>query len=154
MTKQTHSAKFLEPPDEALSRGQRPRRRDGPQSSPPAALALWWWRLRRLAPVRPTEDDDRAVVGETVPADVAADGADARIHHGVRPLAAMLARHLEEALNAATQIGDDTLQRRSRGTVVPETFTHGTGAQRVAWFKRGLQSGSVNQCDTFATREL
>ena len=61
---------------------------------------------------------------------------------------------VEEALNAATQIGDDTLQRRSRGTVVPETFTHGTGAQRVAWFKRGLQSGSVNQCDTFATREL
>jgi predicted metalloprotease len=61
---------------------------------------------------------------------------------------------VEEALNAATQIGDDTLQRKSRGTVVPETFTHGTGAQRVAWFKRGLQTGSVNQCDTFAAREL
>jgi predicted metalloprotease len=61
---------------------------------------------------------------------------------------------VEEALNAATQIGDDTLQKHSRGTVVPETFTHGTGAQRVAWFKRGLQTGSVNQCDTFAAREL
>src|SRR5262249_16094970 len=60
---------------------------------------------------------------------------------------------VEEALNAATQIGDDTLQKRSRGTIVPESFTHGTGAQRVAWFKRGLQTGSVNQCDTFAARE-
>jgi predicted metalloprotease len=61
---------------------------------------------------------------------------------------------LEEALNAATQIGDDNLQKRSRGTIVPETFTHGTGAQRVSWFKRGYQTGSVNQCDTFNAREL
>jgi predicted metalloprotease len=61
---------------------------------------------------------------------------------------------LEEALNAATQIGDDTLQKRSRGTIVPESFTHGTGAQRVSWFKRGYQTGSVNQCDTFGAREL
>lgn len=56
---------------------------------------------------------------------------------------------IEEALNAASQIGDDTLQRRSQGQVVPESFTHGTSAQRVNWFKRGLQSGSVAQCDTF-----
>jgi predicted metalloprotease len=61
---------------------------------------------------------------------------------------------VEEALNAASQIGDDTLQRKSQGTVVPETFTHGSGAQRVAWFKRGLQTGSVAQCDTFQSREL
>jgi predicted metalloprotease len=61
---------------------------------------------------------------------------------------------VEEALNAATQIGDDTLQKRSRGTIVPETFTHGTSAQRVSWFRRGLQTGSVNQCDTFGAREL
>ena len=61
---------------------------------------------------------------------------------------------VEEALNAATQIGDDTLQRRSRGAIVPESFTHGTSAQRVAWFRRGLQTGSVNQCDTFGAREL
>src|SRR5205814_4161224 len=57
---------------------------------------------------------------------------------------------VEEALNAASQIGDDTLQRRSQGTVVPESFTHGTSAQRVEWFKRGWQAGSVKQCDTFA----
>jgi predicted metalloprotease len=61
---------------------------------------------------------------------------------------------VEEALNAATQIGDDTLQRRSQGTIVPETFTHGTSAQRVAWFKRGLQTGSVDQCNTFEARQL
>jgi len=61
---------------------------------------------------------------------------------------------VEEALNAATQIGDDALQRRSQGVVVPESFTHGSSAQRVAWFKRGLQTGSVAQCDTFEARQL
>lgn len=59
---------------------------------------------------------------------------------------------VEEALNAASQIGDDVLQRKSQGAVVPENFTHGTGEQRVAWFRRGLQSGSLAQCDTFASR--
>ncbi|MEP7101289.1 MAG: neutral zinc metallopeptidase, partial [Burkholderiales bacterium] len=49
---------------------------------------------------------------------------------------------IESALNAASQIGDDTLQRKSRGQVVPESFTHGTSAQRVGWFKRGFESGS------------
>jgi uncharacterized protein len=61
---------------------------------------------------------------------------------------------VEEALNAATQIGDDTLQRKARGTIQPETFTHGTSAQRVAWFKKGLQSGRVNDCDTMQSREF
>ena len=61
---------------------------------------------------------------------------------------------IEEALNAASQIGDDTLQRKSQGQVVPESFTHGTSAQRVTWFKRGLQSGEVKQCNTFEARAL
>ncbi len=61
---------------------------------------------------------------------------------------------IETALNAASQIGDDNLQRRSRGTVVPESFTHGTSAQRVEWFKRGLQSGRIEGCDTFGATEL
>jgi predicted metalloprotease len=56
---------------------------------------------------------------------------------------------IETALNAATQIGDDTLQRKSQGQVVPESFTHGSSAQRVAWFKRGVQSGELGQCNTF-----
>lgn len=61
---------------------------------------------------------------------------------------------VEEALNAASQIGDDTLQRKSQGTVQPETFTHGTSTQRVTWFKRGLSTGSVQQCNTFEARQL
>ena len=61
---------------------------------------------------------------------------------------------VEEAMNAATQISDDTLQRNARGRVVPESFTHGTSAQRVRWFQRGLQSGSVGQCNAMEAREL
>ena len=61
---------------------------------------------------------------------------------------------VEQALNAASQIGDDTLQRRSQGTVVPESFTHGTSAQRVGWFKRGMQGADIKQCDTFEARDL
>jgi predicted metalloprotease len=61
---------------------------------------------------------------------------------------------VEEALQAASQIGDDTLQRRSRGTVVPESFTHGTSAQRMRWFQRGLQAGSLEQCNTFNNKPL
>lgn len=57
---------------------------------------------------------------------------------------------IETALHAASQIGDDTLQRRSRGTVVPESFTHGTSAQRVSWFKKGVEGGQIDGCDTFA----
>jgi len=56
---------------------------------------------------------------------------------------------LEEALNAAQQIGDDTLQKRMQGYVVPESFNHGTSAQRQKWFAAGLQSGKLSSCDTF-----
>ncbi len=59
---------------------------------------------------------------------------------------------VEEALNAASQIGDDNLQRKGRGTIVPESFTHGSSQQRMTWFKRGLDSGAVNQCNTFEAR--
>jgi hypothetical protein len=58
---------------------------------------------------------------------------------------------VEEALTAATAIGDDRLQRQARGTVAPETFTHGTSAQRVRWFKTGFEQGSLAACDTFAS---
>jgi uncharacterized protein len=56
---------------------------------------------------------------------------------------------LEEALNAAQQIGDDTLQKRTQGYVVPESFNHGTSQQRMTWFKRGYDSGKLTACDTF-----
>ena len=57
---------------------------------------------------------------------------------------------IEEALNAASQIGDDTLQKKARGYVMPDSFTHGTSAQRVKWFKIGFNTGSINQCNTFS----
>ncbi|WP_421402175.1 neutral zinc metallopeptidase [Agrobacterium fabrum] len=57
---------------------------------------------------------------------------------------------LEEALNAAHQIGDDTLQKQTQGYVVPDSFNHGTSAQRMEWFKRGFQNGRVEDCDTFS----
>ncbi len=75
-------------------------------------------------------------------------------HHAQKARQILEQGDVEEALNAATQIGDDTLQRKSQGTVIPESFTHGTSAQRVAWFRRGLQAGSVQQCDTFQARQL
>ena len=61
---------------------------------------------------------------------------------------------LQEAMNAASQIGDDALQRGSGREVVPESFTHGSSAQRMRWFKRGFESGDMAQCDTFNTRAL
>jgi predicted metalloprotease len=72
-------------------------------------------------------------------------------HHAdaARPL--LESGDVEEALTAASAIGDDRLQRQSQGTVVPETFTHGTSAQRVRWFRRGLDSGELRACDTFNT---
>lgn len=60
------------------------------------------------------------------------------------------ATDIDEALNAARQIGDDTLQKRSQGYVVPESFNHGTSQQRMTWFKRGYDSGRVSDCDTFS----
>jgi hypothetical protein len=61
---------------------------------------------------------------------------------------------IEEGLNAATAIGDDRLQKRSQGYVVPESFTHGSSEQRVRWFKRGLDTADMNQCETFKTQSL
>jgi uncharacterized protein len=60
---------------------------------------------------------------------------------------------IEEGLNAAAAIGDDRLQRRSGGVVVPESFTHGSSAQRVRWFKRGIETGDPSRCDTFAVTQ-
>lgn len=61
---------------------------------------------------------------------------------------------VEGALNAASAIGDDALQRQARGYVVPDSFTHGTSAQRVRWFKRGLDQGKMDDCNTFKVRSL
>jgi predicted metalloprotease len=61
---------------------------------------------------------------------------------------------VESALAAATAIGDDALQRQSQGHVVPDSFTHGSSEQRVRWFRKGMESGNVADCDTFRVRQL
>ena len=61
---------------------------------------------------------------------------------------------IEKAMNAATQIGDDALQKGAGRAVMPETFTHGSSEQRVRWFKRGVETGDLKQCDTFAAGRL
>ena len=71
-------------------------------------------------------------------------------HHAQRSRQILEAGDIEEGLNAAAAIGDDRLQRRSGGAVVPESFTHGSSAQRVSWFRRGIETGDLHRCDTFA----
>lgn len=61
---------------------------------------------------------------------------------------------IEAAMNAAAKIGDDALQQKSQGHVVPDSFTHGTSAQRMRWFNVGLESGSLKACDTFSAQRL
>lgn len=61
---------------------------------------------------------------------------------------------IEQALTAASAIGDDRLQKKARGYAVPETFTHGSSEQRVRWFTRGIETGNMNQCDTFSAQPL
>jgi predicted metalloprotease len=61
---------------------------------------------------------------------------------------------VEEAMNAAAKIGDDALQSAGGGRVVPDSFTHGSSAQRQRWFDIGLKNGSVKRCDTFSSRQL
>jgi predicted metalloprotease len=63
-------------------------------------------------------------------------------------------KDVDQALAAATAIGDDRLQRQSQGRIVPDSFTHGSSAQRVRWFRTGLQSGDVRRCDTFRAQQL
>jgi predicted metalloprotease len=73
-------------------------------------------------------------------------------HHAQRNWRILEKGDIEEALNAATAIGDDRLQKQSRGYVVPESFTHGTSEQRMRWFYHGLKSGDMSQGDTFEMR--
>src|SRR5688500_3190245 len=75
-------------------------------------------------------------------------------HHAQRTKNILEPGDIEEALNAASAIGDDRLQREMQGRVNPESFTHGTSAQRMYWFKKGFQSGDINQGNTFEDPEL
>ena len=75
-------------------------------------------------------------------------------HHGEKRQPWLDPGDLEEALTAASAHGDDALQKRQQGYVVPESFTHGTSAQRQRWFRRGFDTGDVNQCNTFDATSL
>jgi predicted metalloprotease len=72
-------------------------------------------------------------------------------YHANRSRGLLESGDIEEGLNAAAAIGDDRLQKRSQGYVVPDAFTHGSSAQRVGWFKRGLEQGTLEACDTFSS---
>jgi predicted metalloprotease len=75
-------------------------------------------------------------------------------HHAQRARAILEQGDVEEAMNAAAKIGDDALQSGRGGAIVPESFTHGSSAQRARWFNNGLQQGNVKACDTFSARNL
>ena len=75
-------------------------------------------------------------------------------HHADRFRKVLEEGDIDEALNAASAIGDDRLQRQAQGRVVPDAFTHGSSAQRVRWFKRGFESGDLKACDTFGANQL
>lgn len=75
-------------------------------------------------------------------------------HHADRSRKILEEGDIEEGLNAASAIGDDRMQRTSRGYVTPDSFTHGSSAQRVRWFRKGLETGDINQCNTFSTDRL
>ena len=75
-------------------------------------------------------------------------------HHGQQMKQFLEAGDIEEALRAANAIGDDRLQKQARGYVVPESFTHGTSAQRMRWFKKGFETGDLYQGDTFSAERL
>jgi predicted metalloprotease len=75
-------------------------------------------------------------------------------HHANRAKPFIEAGDIDEALNAASAIGDDRLQQQSGGSVVPDSFTHGSSAQRVRWFKTGFEAGDMKACDTFAAKQV
>ena len=85
-------------------------------------------------------------MGESLFADASPDAQ--RLRHGMLDLIG--GGDIESALSAASAVGDDRLQKAARGYVQPETFTHGTSEQRMQWFKRGLDAGAINACDTFS----
>jgi predicted metalloprotease len=75
-------------------------------------------------------------------------------HHADRSRRILEQGDIEEALNAASAIGDDRLQRRSRGYVTPDSFTHGSSGQRVHWFRQGIETGDIEQCNTFVAERF
>ena len=75
-------------------------------------------------------------------------------HHAHRARQVLEPGDVEEGLAAASAVGDDRMQKQARGFAVPDSFTHGSAAQRVRWFRQGLESGALRACDTFSAPNL
>lgn len=111
--------------------------------------------LERTAAARRRGERTEGADGLSVRQELQADCyAGVWAHHAQRQHQWLEPGDLESALNAASAIGDDTLQKQSRGHAVPDSFTHGTSAQRQRWFSAGFQSGSMSSCDTFSADRL
>jgi predicted metalloprotease len=109
----------------------------------------------RVAAQRSAGDDGSGSAGLSVRTELQADCfAGVWAKHTESQKRVLEAGDIDEALNAAAAVGDDRLQQRSRGYVVPESFTHGSAAQRSRWFRKGFESGDPNQCDAFTASNL
>jgi hypothetical protein len=98
---------------------------------------------------------DNGANGQSVRTELQADCyAGVWAFHANQQFAILQNGDVEGALHAASSVGDDTLQKESQGYVVPDSFTHGSSAQRVRWFQRGLQDGKIESCDTFSAPSL
>ncbi len=99
-------------------------------------------------------DTERGANGNSVRMELQADCFAGIWTNATKERSVVDAMDIESALNAAHAIGDDKLQREARGNVRPETFTHGTSAQRAKWWKRGMTNGKIEDCDTFSASQL
>ena len=108
--------------------------------------------MEKMDRVRASGIDENNVNEATVRLELQADFlAGVWIHHAEKMKNMMEKGDLEEALNAAVAVGDDRIQMKTQGRVVPDSFTHGTSAQRKSWLNRGIQTGDINQGDTFSS---
>ena len=108
--------------------------------------------MEKMDRVRASGADENSVNEATVRLELQADFlAGVWIHHAEKMKNMMEKGDLEEALNAAVAVGDDRIQMKTQGRVVPDSFTHGTSAQRKSWLYRGIQTGDINQGDTFSS---
>jgi predicted metalloprotease len=111
--------------------------------------------VQRLTGVLERQSRSRDANADSVRTELQADCyAGLWAHHANETQKILEPGDVEEGLRAAAAIGDDTLQRKTQGTVVPESFTHGTSAQRASWLRKGLETGSLEACDTFSARSI
>jgi predicted metalloprotease len=107
--------------------------------------------MEKMDQVRASGAGENSVNEATVRLELQADFlAGVWIHHAQKMKSMMEKGDLEEALNAAVAVGDDRIQMKTQGRVVPDSFTHGTSAQRKSWLNKGIQTGDINQGDTFS----